>query len=261
MSSSLRSILLVLFLVVWGIGCRSGPRSVEVAETSESALAVDSAGVFLTGLNGPITVMGTTDQQASLQVEKKAFGSSEDSARVIFSEITVDVSGRTRRGALHVDIQSAYPEATEVGIVLRLPAHVPLQVEAQHAPVTIQGMTGELEVEIEAGAVEVQGAVGDVEVETKQGSIGVSLGAVSERVQVSLRTEQGDVNLLVPSDISSRLDLDAQSGEVMVEGLELRQDLRRATVTGGTLMSGVVGLGRSSIRLRSQHGNVTVRAE
>lgn len=255
-----RAFLVILLLLVLGAGCRTSPQSKQVTETGEETIQVDSTGLVLTGFHGAIAVRGTTNGEAVVRFEKKARSSTEDSAQVLLAGITLDTTGRTREGATRIDVQSEYADATEVELVVRLPAYVPVQIEAANAPVTVEGMNAPVDIDITSGNVTVRGSTGQIDVRTESGSVDVVVDSASADMNVRLRTGNGNVNLTLPPAVSARLDAVTQTGSIDQQGLDLSEPWEQPTATGD-MLSGVLGTGEGRIRINVQNGSILIRSQ
>jgi DUF4097 and DUF4098 domain-containing protein YvlB len=145
------------------------------------------------------------------EVKRYALAPDPVTAKRRASEVPVDLS---REGSTIV-LQTDGGRGTGADYVLRVPAGGAVEVESGAGDVEVTGLSGDVKVVAEAGDVTVQGAGSDVTVEAPQGDVAVN-DVSTETGQVELEVDSGDV--MLRDLIVGTLEANVQSGDVTLSG-------------------------------------------
>jgi DUF4097 and DUF4098 domain-containing protein YvlB len=189
------------------------------------------------------------------------------------------VSVTDRQSGNRVELNVRVPNQWEVGLSqrsvleLKIPLGSDIDVRSGNGSVLVKGVEGKLTVHTENGNIEALGISGTVDIESGHGDLQVDgiLAAVSLHTRTGniaaqidprskmnsawvLRTSDGNVDLRLPEDFATDLDVDTGDGNVRLDF--------PLTMPGGGRQSSVRGPingGGQHLELHSEKGNIMVR--
>lgn len=225
----------------------------QVQATSERGVVPAGRTLVFDGFEGRIELSGVPDSTAALTFFRQARGRTEQRAQDLLEDVTISESGgdQTYRYQMRTDA----PERTSVYVRGRVPEGTPLRLQMANGPVALDGMRGPVRVQTASGAVTVVGARRAVEVDVRNGDVTVGLRAVPPGETVHLATANGDVRVVMPADVSARVDARTEAGRINVEGLSFT-DRQLDPRGAGARFRGTLGSGRGTIEIRTQNGSV-----
>jgi DUF4097 and DUF4098 domain-containing protein YvlB len=177
-------------------------------------------------------------------------------------QVTGNVSGRDEvrlergGGTVEVRVGNGGRRSSDAHLEVRVPAGSTVEVTVNSAPITINGVTGQVEAISNSGPVTVQGSPRAVEVVAHSGPVTVE----GRTDRVDLTVASGPVR--VTADVRLRAEIQAMSGTVELLGTvgeaevnALSGNVRIANVTGRTEVQGVSG--NISVNGNRLRGNVS----
>ena len=128
----------------------------------------------------------------------------------------------------------------------------------------IKGVSGNIEATAVKGSIEVEAVSGDIELRDVSDASSVSVASISGNItyvgkimmggRYTIKAHSGDVRLTIPADSSFDLEASTFSGEIEVDfPIQVVGKISRREV------SGTVGKGGATIRLKTFSGNVDLR--
>ena len=148
-----------------------------------------------------------------------------------------------------IDVHSAN------GSILVKSAEGKLSLHAENGNIEAVGISGTLDVESGHGDLKADGNVTAVSLHTRTGNIAAQIDPGSKmNSNWALRTGDGNVDLRLPADFSTDLDVSSGDGNVRV-------DFPRAMFGGGgqSTMRGPINGGGQHLEVHSDKGNIMVR--
>ena len=229
----------------------------EATETVTRAVAPGDRTLVIDGFAGNVALTGVDDDVARLTFTKHARGNDEKAARRALGRIRIEESGdeTTYRFALRADA----PRVSRVDVTGMVPRGTTLRILLKNGNVTLTDLEGPVTVNGENGNVRIAGAGAAVEVETRNGSIAVGMTRLAPDAVVRLATVNGDLTLALPPDASARVEARTNAGEIRAEGLVFA-DRSLDPVGAGGRFHGRLGSGGAVVELKTENGNVTMRA-
>jgi DUF4097 and DUF4098 domain-containing protein YvlB len=237
---------------------------VEVVHAHGDVSAERVAGLRLEVKNGNVTASevrgGFLFRGSRAQVEASAVAESAEVetsfGAVRLRDVKADATVKVEHGEVDVRdvggaarVSTSYDQAVLQGISGRA------DVRVSHGGVRASLLRGGAKVEASGDEVEIDGFAGPLEVEASRcGRVRlIPSGALADAVSVVSRG--GDIELTVTPDSRFALDAKSSTGEVHAEvpGLE-------ATVRESRRIEGRVGSGGAVVKLRAEHGDVTLVA-
>lgn len=220
----------------------------EVREASLSARDVVRVDA---GANGGVSVTGWNRSEILVRTKVVAWARSEEDAREIASQVSIDTEGRTIRAR---GPRTRRREHWVVSYQLSVPHESNLSLETTNGGINIAHVSGQVEFEAVNGGVHLSGVSGTVRGRTTNGGVHIELeGPRWEGEGLDVRTTNGGVTISVPEDYSAHLETGTQNGglrldfPIMVQGRIDR------------ILSTDLGDGGATIRAVTTNGGVTVR--
>lgn len=235
------------------------PEAVEVTEEVTQTVPLGAGRTLvLDGYNGALTIAGRNDSTATFRFTKRATGPGEAAARQLLDRIAIET--KERADAVAVTLSSEASDSTSVDVRAEVPFKTPLRLELDNGAVEINAMTGSVTLDVRNGRVGIQGAANGLDVETGNGDIDVEMIGFRDSTQVSLAARNGAITLALPSSAAAALEAETQVGEIVIEGLELkdREEERRTT---GSRLRAVLRAGTGRLALRTENGTITLKGK
>ncbi len=129
-----------------------------------------------------------------------------------------------------------------------------IRIDGEDGNVTLDGCAGDIEITADDGDVEIRGHhAGKMAVRTEDGRVEVEVATAEGVLDLEIETEDGDVELELGEGVSATVDLLSNEGDIDVE--PEAEGLSRL----GQRVSGRLGDGGGTIRVRSDEGRVSLR--
>lgn len=180
---------------------------VEQEFASIGRLAVDA------GNNGGVSVRGWSQKQTLVRARIEAYGETEADANALASQVHSDNFGGLIKpsGPKSKNDKSWWTVSYEVFV----PFATDLSLAANNGGITVSDVRGRLDFKTNNGGVNLARIEGDVKGETKNGGLHVDLaGSRYEGNQFDVRTQNGGVQLSVPSNFSARIQSETVNGVI-----------------------------------------------
>lgn len=180
-----------------------------------------------------------------------------------------DDTGRQRDRDRHRDV--------DVDLEIRVPRAASLRVETVTAPVSIDGVDGEVDLETVTGSLDYQGGTDSVSLATVTGRIRAAGGRIArgqfESVQgdiswsgsfargaeVSFETVGGNVELALPDDASASFDVETTMGDIDTD-FEVQAERVNRWVNSQELHFSI-GSGGARVSIETLQGRVRLRRQ
>lgn len=189
----------------------------EVSETVERTLPLGHEGaVFVTNVNGSVTISASDGDQVHLQAVKRA---DDDDG---LNSIRIDVDEYPRKVAIKTTIlkRGWFPFFRNGGSVdyeLRVPRDASVTAKSVNGSIAIQEVAGDLRAETVNGAVNVMAAAGGVKARTVNGSLKVMYSAAESGRGHAFETVNGSVQVWLPSDVTGSFRAKTVNGSIKTD--------------------------------------------
>lgn len=264
-------------------------RGTWATETSTETLPASGLSAMrVSTTNGKVVVNGSAEAQTILiSAVKAARAGAPGRSREALSDIRVIVEREDGVLKVHSEHPQSSPSGCSfvllpwrigrsagseyrVDYEVALPASFVAEVHSTNGAIAVNGLRGAtvsttnghvtvanaevVDARTTNGGITVDGASGPVNLSTTNGSIRARVvGAVRE---TAISTTNGGIRLAVPGEANAELDIATRNGRITVEGLDVRNP--RATRNN---LHGILGVGGSTVKLRTVNGSVTVTGE
>jgi hypothetical protein len=205
----------------------------------------------------------------------------KDIEAVLYRDRTISADAVTdRESGNRVELDVRVPNRGEAGsshdptvLELKIPLGCDIDVHSGNGSILVKSVEGKLTLHTENGNIEALGISGTLDIESGHGDLQVdgNVTAVSLHTRTGniaaqidpgskmnsnwvLRTDDGNVDLRLPADFSTDLDVNSRDGNV-------RLDFPRAMIGGGgqSTMRGPINGGGQKLEVHSDKGNIMVR--
>jgi DUF4097 and DUF4098 domain-containing protein YvlB len=202
--------------------------------------------------NGGVTVHGWDRNEILVVAMIQAQDNSESEARDLAKQINILTTGG--------DVRADGPRRTgrrqswSVSYDISVPRHTELRLSANNGGLSVDGVDARMDLETTNGGLTLTDVDGDVRGSTTNGGVTVQL--VGDRWRgpgLDVRTTNGGVHLIVPSNYSARLETGTVNG-----GMDINFPI---TVQGsiGRRLTTQLGSGGATIRAITTNGGVTIQ--
>lgn len=232
------------------------------ARASEAEVRrVDLAGrtLLLDGFAGTITVAGTNEPgtRAVLRFERVARGATEGSARRRLDGVRIEEAGDAE--VVQYLLRASPDEGAEVNVRAQVPRAAALQIRLGTGTVYLSGAGGEVGVEVGGGPIRATGLAGRrVALRTGAGAVEAAAERVPDRADWRFETRAGGITVTLPTGAPARVEAEARTGVIRVDGLAFR-DERLDRRAAGARFSGRLGEGTGRIVARADVGRIAFR--
>lgn len=253
--------LVVVALLAGAAGCGRGPR--EIRPFAWQGTVTDGGWVRVRNLNGPVTVLRSTNGRVEAYAEPRYSGRPQ---RVTFARV-IDEQGitfcavwngrgecgnekvRERRPFLE---RFARRKSVAVHWTIRVPDGIRVDVETVNGKVGVAEAGAELRVETVNGAIEAAARAGaPVKLETVNGSVTGRVGALAAGTGVSMESVNGSVTAEVAGDVNADVEMETVNGRVSTDFPITVQG-----EAGARSLRGRIGTGGATMRLETVNGSV-----
>jgi len=146
----------------------------------------------------------------------------------------------------------------EVGEVRVVGLDAPSAVTARAGSVRSVAGEAELNVAVSAGSARVLSHRGSLSLDLEAGSAYVDLVSLAAADSVNVRTEAGDIDILLPADVSALLRARADAGRVRFRVADFHS--ATSVTASRTRVAATLGAGGPPIDLRALAGNIDIRS-
>jgi len=236
---------------------RRGP--VEAVDTLARGVALEGRPLVLRGFQGSVHVRGTDASIADLRFVRRGRGNDPAGAREVLDHLAITESGTEEAYTYTLSADARRPPGyAAIDGRGTVPRSTALRVEAFNGPVRVDSVEGPMTVRRDHGPVAIHGAAATVEVDVKNGDLTVGFRSLPPTASVSLRTENGDVALALPSGASAQIDARTHAGVIRTRGMDPETERLRSLDAGGHYTADLGG-GEASIELRTTNGSLSVQ--
>ena len=231
-------------------------------------------GIVVSAENGDITVVSNRRGSVAITAIRHCEGTPQEGLEQLEQALeSVSVTDNLSGGILTFETDMPEGHGCAVCFEISVPAATGLQLETGGGSIGVSGMGDDIDAATSAGDIELADNEGAATLATDAGNISVSNHAGSVDAQVSsgsitcdvaelqpddalsLTTGTGSIDLLLPVDVSARLDATTGIGSVEVQGLGIYYGASTSKEVIGN-----IGSGESEITLRASEGSIRVRA-
>ena len=232
----------------WGVGEGASEYAEEVVE--RSAEFQPGGRLSLVNVNGEISVRTWDRHEVAMKAEKRAGAGSEEEARLLLEETTVEFDRTEDR----IDIRTELPKRNRnvtVAYTLTVPEEIALELRSANGGIQANDVSGSVDAKTTNGGIGLAGITGAVTARTTNGRIELSgiIGAASAR------TTNGKVDL---SEVLGPIQANATNGSLEVAISELGEqahDIVAATTNGGIEVSLPRGL-KAHLKASTSNGHI-----
>lgn len=239
----------------------TAPKALKVDETErfQQTYPLNSNGrVRVSNINGSITVEAWDRNEVRVEAVKTA------DSRETLSDVEIKVDSRPDYLNIETDYQNWKSRSGEgwrenrrlkVDYRLTVPRTAVLnEIEAVNGSVTVSDMSNYTKVSAVNGQVKAMNLSGTAILSTVNGQTEAEFTTVQPTSKISLSTVNGQVTLLVPSDINATVKADTLNGNINnAFGLPVRKGQYI-----GRNLHGRIGSGGADIKLNSVNGGLTI---
>ncbi len=238
----------------WMDNCRDrgGRRYETFCETRDFTLPVTKSITVDGRDNGGVTVHGWDKSQIQVTAMIQTQNESQADARDLAKGINI----RTDGGDVRADGPRGLGRrrSWSVSYELWVPRHTELRLNANNGGLEVDGVDARMDLETTNGGLMLADVDGDVRGTTTNGGVTVELSGDRWRGSgLDVRTTNGGVHLVVPTNYSARLETGTVNG-----GMDINFPI---TVQGniGRRLTTQLGTGGATIRAMTTNGGVTIR--
>lgn len=201
--------------------------------------------------NGGVSVKGWERSDVLVRAKVESYGRTEAEAAAQLDQIRVETNG----GSIRADGPSnGERQGWSVSFEVFVPHRTDLSLKAHNGGISISEVQGQIEFEAHNGGVALRRLGGAVHGQTHNGGLSIELdGERWNGEGLDVKTTNGGVNLIVPTNYSARLETRTVHGGMKIDF--------PVTVQGeiGREVSFDLGAGGARIRAVTTNGGVSVR--
>ncbi|HUI83786.1 MAG TPA: DUF4097 family beta strand repeat-containing protein [Candidatus Binatia bacterium] len=227
------------------------PAYAEVTQEFHRSVPLSQNGrVSLSNINGDVEITGWSRNEVQIDAVKTA----RDQQRLDEARIEVNA------GSDSVEIQTVYPEGrtnnnpASVHYTLHVPQNARIdKVDLVNGSLTVQKLTGEVNANLVNGKLHASGLSGEADLATVNGSIDANYTSLNNVRQITLKSVNGSIDLLLPQSPSADVSASTVNGGITTDF--------PLTVQGhwvGKHMSGTLGSGGVHIDLNNVNGGIHI---
>jgi DUF4097 and DUF4098 domain-containing protein YvlB len=220
-------------------------------ETVDRTLSLQPGGtVRLKTFSGRVHINGASGNQVVIKAVRRASRQRLDEIKLEITQtgnvIEIDANHRT--------VERRNDNVVETDFDIQVPNQATLDLRTFSAPITVNGVTGQLAVDGFSSEVRLTEVAGPVRVKTFSGAVTVQARSWSDGDDLNVNTFSGDVTVRLPDTARGDIDFDTFSGRFNSElpvtlSSSSRRNFRGALNGGGT----------TDFRLKTFSGDVDIR--
>ena len=230
----------------------------EIEKFEQSYPLSKNGNVSVQNVNGSITVEAWDRDEVRLEATK--IGDSKET----LADVEIKVESTADSFSVEADYKSwkwsdkrneTRNRRLEVEFRLSVPrAAVLNEVETVNGSVTVSNFTNVTKISAVNGDVTATNLRGAANLSTVNGKVNADFDRVESSTKITLNTVNGQVNLLIPSDVNATVKADSLNGNITNDfGLPVK----KGQYVGRDLY-GKIGSGETQIRLSSVNGNLSI---
>lgn len=210
-------------------------------------------------VNGAISVAATLDTLITTEITRGCRGEDSLDAEDHIDDIVVTDNVASGQLNLEGDMPDDDPDRSyRADFDMTAPAAIFVDFATVNGAVLIQNMTAGARIRITNGTVTTENLRGGIDVATVNGAMDCDMEELAANQSAIMATTNGDITLLLPSDVVAEFDAITTNGEVTVTGFG------SVTYTTNEMShkAGTIGSGGSSatIDITVVNGSVTIQA-
>lgn len=201
--------------------------------------------------NGGVRVIGWDRPDAVLHARIVAYGSSEQEAREVAAQVTIDTGGNQVRAR---GPQRDGERRWSVSYELQVPQGSQLTLNTVNGGISVRDLRGSVRLRARNGGIKLEDVGGEIRGETTNGGVDVTLrGDRWEGSGLNVETSNGGIKLSLPANYSAELETGTTNGRINIDF--------PVTVQGriGKHIQTTLGAGGPKIRVMTYNGGVSVR--
>jgi len=208
----------------------------------------------LTGINGPIDVVGVVDSRTvRIWGERQVASESHRDAESYLDQLTVGlVQSHDELVVRTIQPENTHGRTCTVVYHLRVPLTWNIQISNVNGEIILDGLQGDAQFDVVNGRIRVRELTGQLAAGTTNGEIDV-LMTLPANGTCRLATVNGEIDLSIPKSTSARLGVALVSGKISLQNLSLTNQVSSLMALSGTL-----GEGKGQIDLQTVNGNIYI---
>jgi hypothetical protein len=231
-------------------------------KTWERTFAVEGDARFaLSNVNGRIDVSSWDKGEIAINAEITIKAPSKSKAEELYEKMRFIVEEQGDYVGVEADLPRIrqvgfhFGEHTSISIRydVKVPRRVSLDVKNVNGDVEAEGIRGTFDIETVNGDIVLRSMEGEGEAMTVNGGIICSIKQFPRDGQLDIKTTNGGVSLSLPENVSSSLDAKTFNGHIDID-IALKKSIK----VKRTRVSGMLGDGEGSIRVRTTNGRISI---
>ena len=248
-----RPLLLLAGLLV--TACWFNFYDAEAPETRDwPAAGIDT--IYLNVDNGAIGVTARADTTITTIITKRCKGTNDADAEAHLGDIVISESLAGSALFLRATAPTPNTRSYAADFAISAPDSTVLRITSANGAVTLTGMAEYASIVAANGAVTTTAHTGHLDVAAANGAVNCDMADMGMYSSVALHSNNGAVELAIPTDAEVVFDASTNNGSVQVNGFTLIS----YTVNEPKHKSGEINSGWGSATLSSNNGRVTLRA-
>lgn len=210
-------------------------------------------------VNGGISIAATLDTLITADITRSCRGEDSLDAEDHIDDIVVTDNVAAGELNLEADMPGDDPDRSyRADFDITAPAAVFVDFFTVNGEVLIQNMTAGARVRITNGTVTTENLRGGVDAASSNGALDCDMEELAANESAILTTTNGDITLLLPSDVVAEFDAVTTNGEVVVTGFgSVTYTTNQTNHKAGTIGSGG---GSATIDITVVNGDITIQA-
>ena len=213
--------------------------------------------VNATTVNGSIDVTAVNDTLITAEIARSCRGTDSVDAETHIDDIVVTDNVQEGQLFLNADMPDDTLRNYVASFDITTPSTPYFTIISVNGDVTMQDMTGGAIVRLTNGGIATANLLGGFDAVTVNGTINCDMAGLGTGESAELTTTNGDVNLMLPADVSATFDASTTNGEVVVTGFSAPITY---TINQTHHKVGTIGTGDGSIEITITNGDATIMA-
>ncbi len=207
--------------------------------------------------NGSIDFTAVQDTLITADITRRCSGTDSVDAEDHIDDIVVTDNVQEGQLFLQADMPDDTARNYSASFDISTPASKYLNIMSVNGDITIQDMTGGAIVRLTNGGIATGNLRGGFDAVSVNGTINCDMAELAANESALLTTTNGDVNLLLPADVSATFDASTVNGEVVVTGFTSPVTY---TINQTNHKAGTIGAGDATIEITVTNGDATIMA-
>lgn len=253
-------VLLCVLVLIMACGTETNEYDYEMERTETRTWSAGGVNrINAITVNGAITVAANLDTLITAQITRGCSG--EDSLDAEEHIDNVVVTDNIAGGELNLEADMPTDESDRdyrADFDITTPAAIFVNLSTVNGAVLLQNMTGGARIRITNGAVATENLRGSIDVTTVNGAMNCDMEELAANQSALLATTNGDIVLLLPSDVRAEFDASTANGMISITGFNsITYTIDETNHKVGTLG---VGSANATINITVANGNITIQA-